>query len=287
MGAICGCLQPDSAMNRPEAQSITDQQSSTQEVGLSAGAGNSNSAKKNLSRRNTSNKGMTRLSMKFPHIRYSFKECKKVFDACCGDDRQSITKSEVKPLLVQLGANATQLTDDEISRIVKIANLDGDDVINFKEFLIAAAVGCFLNEAITDENVNEQSAEFKKLRKGFVVAEQAFHHIDEDKSGVIDFEELKHAFSTMKSDNLINERLKELDFNGDKSIEFPEFVWGITAWVGMDPDGDDLELSMTDFDDENTQKNVGDALSPKHRLSIDGSPNPNNPTDDGDGGGDE
>ena len=79
------------------------------------------------------------------------------------------------------------------------------------------------------------------------------------------------------------ERLKELDFNGDKTIEFPEFVWGITAWVGMDPDGDDIDENM--FDDENTEANTGDAQSPKHRLSIDNENNPNNqfsnnPTDE-------
>ena len=58
----------------------------------------------------------------------------------------------------------------------------------------------------------------------------------------------------------------------------------------MDPDGDDLEIE--DFEaDTNTQQNIGDALSPKARLSIDKTPyndNENNndennyiaPTDD-------
>ena len=81
------------------------------------------------------------------------------------------------------------------------------------------------------------------------------------------------------------ERLKELDFNGDKTIEFPEFVWGITAWVGMDPDGDDINEDDFEFD-SNTQQNVGTAVSPKQRLSIDNNMyndnnnNNINPTDD-------
>ncbi len=47
----------------------------------------------------------------------------------------------------------------------------------------------------------------------------------------------------MKEDDLIMERLRELDFNGDKSIEFPEFVWGLSAWVGMDEDLEEEEAS--------------------------------------------
>eukprot|EP00483_Globobulimina_turgida_P001631 UN01633 len=219
---------------------------------------------------------MTRLTMKFPHIRYSFKECKKVFKSCAGS-RDFITKNEVKPLLIELGASPSELTDEEITRIINTANLDGDENIDFKEFLIAAAIGCFLNEHNIDHQ--QQSENFKKIRTGFLVAKEAFDFIDVDASGEIDFEELKHAFSAMKSDDLINERLKELDFNGDKSIEFPEFVWGITAWVGMDPDGDDI--NEDDFDDANTEANTGAVLSPKHRLSVDNGDNPNysNPTD--------
>eukprot|EP00483_Globobulimina_turgida_P000486 UN00486 len=137
------------------------------------------------------------------------------------------TKNEVKPLLIELGAAASELNDSEITRIINTANLDGDEQIDLKEFLIAAAVGYFLNEHNIDHQ--QQSEEFKKIRAGFLVAKEAFDFIDDDGSGEIDFDELKHAFSAMKSDDLINERLKELDFNGDKTIEFPEFVWGITA----------------------------------------------------------
>merc|ERR1712154_445774 len=137
----------------------------------------------------------------------SFGECKKVFGK-----REEVPLSEVKPLLISLGADESELTEQEIDRIVATANLDGDDNIDFKEFLIAAAIGCFLKE----ENEANGDEKFAKIRKGFLVAKEAFAFIDEDGSGEIDF--------------------KELDFDGDKNIEFSEFVWGITAWVGMDDD---------------------------------------------------
>jgi len=112
--------------------------------------------------------------------------------------------------------------------------------------LIAAAVGCFLKH-----ETDGQSNEFLTIRKGFEVAQEAFNKIDRDGSGRIDFEELQAAFLAMKQDDLIYERLRELDFNGDKTIEFPEFVWGISAWVGMD-DSDQND----DITERNSQTNA-------------------------------
>lgn len=257
MGALasmcCGAEDNDQKqMGHSIEQSAT--QSTTQSINLAGDR--KKSSDKSHSRRNTSSKGITRLTMKFPHIRYSFKECKKVFVGNGDSERESVPLSEIKPLLISLGANESQLTEDEIARIVDIANLDGDDNIDFKEFLIAAAIGCFLKD-VDNENKNMDD-NFLKIRKGFLVAKEAFSYIDEDGSGEIDFDELKQAFSSMKyNDDLIEERFKELDFDGDKNIEFPEFVWGITAWVGMG-NGDDDET----YDDEdiNTEAN---------RVSID------------------
>ena len=69
----------------------------------------------------------------------------------------------------------------------------------------------------------------------------------------------------------MRERLKELDFNKDQEIEFPEFVYGITAWVGMDPDEDGYIADTTG--DQNAMLNMGDAPTPRHRLSQDGNMN--------------
>merc|ERR1712129_610019 len=134
------------------------------------------------------------------------------------------------------------------SSIIETANLNKDDSIDFKEFLIAAAVGCFLSA-----NPEQENAHFLRIRKGFEVAKEAFGKIDKDGSGQIDFVELKEAFVSMKEDDLIMERLKELDFNGDKEIEFPEFVWGLCAWVGMDEDledDEDMKLDNLKLDPE-------------------------------------
>jgi len=148
-----------------------------------------------------------------------------------------IPKTSVKTLLIELGANEEELTEEVIDEIMTASNLGDVDRIEFREFLIASAVGLFLKN--TGEN---QSARFQEIREGFLVVRHAFEQIDEDKSEAIDFEELKSAFLSMREDDLIIERLRELDFHGSKAITFPEFVYGMCAWVGMsDDDTDDFD----------------------------------------------
>ena len=219
-----------------------------------AGPGNGlTSPKARFARRTSAHKGvMSSIAMKFPHIRRSFQACKKVFEkyaitSCNKNEISYITKDKVSIVLIELGARKESLTNENINDIIKTANLNGDDNIDFKEFLIAAAVGCFLKA-----NPEQESQYFLQIRKGFEAAQLAFGKIDKDNSGQIDFEELKSAFLAMKEDDLIMERLKELDFNGDKTIEFPEFVWGLSAWVGMDSldiDNDDDDISQLDINE--------------------------------------
>jgi len=215
--------------------SIIDEQSNqhsnkehSTQIALSSGK-----HEKTASRRVTQHDIITQMAMKFPKIRRSFRAIQEVFNKYA-KDQDWVAKAQVKTILIELGANAEELTESEVDEIIKVSNLDGDEKIIFKEFLIACAIGLFLKK--TGDN---QSPQFREIREGFLVVREAFDKIDEDKSGEIDFEELKGAFLTMKQDDLINERLKELDFNGDKTIQFSEFVYGLCAWVGMSGNDDE------------------------------------------------
>lgn len=304
------CLQSGNNSNKSQNGNISVADGeSTRELndgGSTKSLTDSGSKKKKFQRRTSAHNGiMQAIAIKFPHIKRSFLACKTVYDKYCTRDEEDETyvhKSEVRKLLIELGAREKDLTDDEVDRIIKTANLDGDEKIDFKEFLIAAAVGCFLGHDATG-----QSEEFLAIRRGFAVAEEAFQKIDKDGSGEIDFEELKTAFLAMRQDDLvcpflfspktkeknnkkrfwdssfflfrfilhvlffifvcvcallclclcvvqILERLKELDFNGDKTVEFPEFVWGISAWVGMDEADEADETDVQS--DMNIQKNA-------------------------------
>jgi Ca2+-binding EF-hand superfamily protein len=90
---------------------------------------------------------------------------------------------------------------------------------------------------------------FEEVAYGFRVVRDAFDEMDDNHSGSVDTNELKNAlFSTrFKSDahiNVLEQRFKELDFNGDGDVEFKEFLYGVVSWVGL---MDDVEESDDDF----------------------------------------
>jgi len=201
-------------------------------------------SRKRLKRISSAHSGvMQAVAMKFCHIKRSFLVCRTAFDKYA-NNLNVISKVNVKSILLELGGKPEILTDEEIERIVKVSNTNNrDDKMNFRTFLIAIAIGYFLKF-----DPNEQSNEFVTIRKGFDVAKEAFGKINTDGSGKISFEELKTAFLSMREDDLIQERLRELGFNGSKEIEFPDFVYGISAWVGMDDDDDNAS-------DQNFQNN--------------------------------
>jgi len=148
-----------------------------------------------------------------------------------------------------------RFTVEETKALFRIADLDHSKTIEFREFLIIVAVGYFLSRPI-DEFQNETDRE---IAKGFKYVEDAFHEMDVDQSNSVSIKELKTALFTMNTNQtnslVLEERFKELDFNGDGDVELKEFLYGVVSWVGF-MDGfesdDDIENN-----NPNTRKSVG------------------------------
>jgi len=255
MGSCVGKNKLDRTVTLRPAEA--DPQSIEYSKSLASPGNGLTSPKQRFARRTSAHKGvMSSIAMKFPHIKRSFVACKRVFEKYCDEETATIPKNKVSEVLAELGARQETLGSGSMEMIIQKANLDGDEVIDFKEFLIAAAVGCFLRANPATEDL---SPCFLSIRKGFEAAKEAFGKIDKDGSGEIEFQELKEAFLAMKEDDLIMERLRELDFNGDKAIEFPEFVWGLSAWVGMDEELDEDE-SIQNMDDIEDGENMNELI---------------------------
>jgi len=80
------------------------------------------------------------------------------------------------------------------------------------------------------------ASDFASIARGFRVIQKAFRDIDTDGSNSVDVSELKKALfatSQTKDQSLLELRFKELDFDGDGDIYFPEFLYGFVSWVGF------------------------------------------------------
>jgi len=156
----------------------------------------------------------------------------KYFEAKQQEDQDNITVKKLGNLLSNIGEHK-KWSEKEVKALFKLSDLDGSKTISFREFLIAIAVGYFLK-------VDSKNAEFKQIQEGFRVVEQAFKEMDSDGSGTVDASELKEALFDLagggtgdKNNEVLEARFKELDFNSDGSVSFPEFLYGITKWVGF------------------------------------------------------
>lgn len=174
---------------------------------------------------------MNTLALKFPVINKSFKAVFDNFNKyhTLGEGlNESITADKAKEVLASMEKHHT-FTDTELQEMFHIADLDKDNNITFREFLIGIAVGYYLK-------VDSDKEDFLAVQSGFKVVQQAFHHIDADGSGSIDVQEMKDAlwFGHSASDNcILEERFKELNFSDNNEVKLPEFIYAMSSWVGF------------------------------------------------------
>lgn len=182
------------------------------------------------------------LALKFPYVKKAFKNVKIVFEKHVVDkERNMVTMDKLGHLLQDLGAK--NLSQQDLQSLFSMSDLDHSKNISFREFLIAVGVGYYLKEG--NNAADSEDPHFEETRKGFLVVRETFNAIDTDRGGFVDVQELKRAlFQTAGGDQskeILDARFKELDFDGDGGIYFPEFLYGFAAWVGMDDDDDEEE----------------------------------------------
>lgn len=192
------------------------------------------------------------MALKFPLVRKAFRNVKSAFRKHC-DDTENISVVKLGDLLHSLGAK--NLSDAEIQALFKTADLDKSKSISFREFLIAIAIGYYLKE---DVPASQRGPDFEETQKGFKVIQTFFKKIDKDNGGSVDTVELKAALfesATDQSNDILEARFKELDFNGDGNIEFPEFFFGFTKWVMGEDEDEEEDDEQERIMEENTRRN--------------------------------
>ena len=97
------------------------------------------------------------------------------------------------------------MAEEEVDRILKLADSDGSGEIDYSEWVIATIDK---RKLLTDEKL-----------------QVAFSMFDRDGGGSISASEIKDVLGVGKNidENVWNDIIKEVDGNGDGEISFPEF----------------------------------------------------------------
>ncbi|KAD5960383.1 hypothetical protein E3N88_11855 [Mikania micrantha] len=132
-------------------------------------------------------------------------EFKEAFCLLDKDGDGCITTKELGIVMRSLGKNPTEA---ELQDMIKEVDADGNGTIDFPEFLNLMA------KKMKDPDSEE------KLK-------EAFRVFDNDQSGFISAEELRHVMMNLGeklTDEEVDEMIREADVDGDGQINYEEFV---------------------------------------------------------------
>jgi len=108
------------------------------------------------------------------------------------------------------------------------------ETLRFKDLIIA--VCAMIKNGGDGLKQGKDEVKYAEIMKGFNIVKEMFAMIDKDGSGEISLKEFTDAFADLNhgDDSGIHEkRMRELDFNNDQEISFPEFSVGLSVWVGF------------------------------------------------------
>lgn len=133
-------------------------------------------------------------------------ELKDAFAIFDKDNDGFIRKAEMRDILISLGKDGTE---EEVRKVLEVADTDGDGMINFPEFLNMMA-----------NNLNQAQVDAENQ------LEHMFKIIDRDQDGFITHSEMKRAIEEMgdtTTDAEVNEMIRKADSDGDGKLTFEEF----------------------------------------------------------------
>lgn len=184
-------------------------------------------------------KSINSIIMKFPQFKEGLTHIKTIFEQYDKDSNETIDHEELKKCLSDLQVH---IPDNEIDALYQYCDVDGNEGIQFNEFIVLLCLVYLLIQPATP-NHNVSKIGSPKLEATFDTIVEAFSFLDKNGDGKLKRKEvmlaLNKASPREKSPNHINtKRFKEMDCNKDGKVSFKEFLFALTKWVGFDSDDD-------------------------------------------------
>ncbi|CAB79502.1 putative protein [Arabidopsis thaliana] len=207
--------------------------------------------------RGTTMKSFNSIVLKFPKIDDGLRNCKAIFQEFDEDSNGSIDHTELKNCIRKLEIS---FDEEEINDLFKACDINEDMGITFTEFIVLLCLVYLLKD---DSSTLQKkwTMGMPKLEPTFETLVDTFVFLDENKDGYVSREEMVRAidesgerssgriamkrfaffFTEPRILILIPVSAEEMDWDKNGMVNFKEFLFAFTQWVGIDENEEEEE----------------------------------------------
>ncbi|KAJ9562875.1 hypothetical protein OSB04_008035 [Centaurea solstitialis] len=189
----------------------------------------------------TSIKSFNTIILKFPKIDENLRKCKAIFEQFDEDKSGSIDRKELNHCFRKLEIDST---DEEINDLFKECDINDDMEISFNEFVVLLCLVYLLKKDPVSAHASSGKG-FQDLEVTFETLVDSFVFLDKNKDGYVSRGEMVRAINETisgerSSGRIAMRRFEEMDWDKNGMVNFKEFLFAFTKWVGIeDAEGED------------------------------------------------
>lgn len=185
-------------------------------------------------------KSFDSIVLKFPKIDENLRKCKVIFQEFDEDSNGAIDPQELKHAFGKLEIN---FTDEEISDLFEACDINEDMGIEFSEFIVLLCLVYLLKDDPTALHAKSRMG-LPNLEVTFETLVDAFVFLDKNKDGHVSRNEMIQAINETTSGERSSGRIgmrrfEEMDWDKNGMVNFKEFLFAFTHWVGIEDNEDE------------------------------------------------
>ncbi|KAM7492814.1 hypothetical protein LguiA_035735 [Lonicera macranthoides] len=192
----------------------------------------------------SSMKSFNSIILKFPKIDESFRKCKAIFEQFDEDGNGAIDPQELKHCFHKLEIT---FMEEDINDLFKACDIHDAMGMKFNEFIVLLCLVYLLKDDPTALHAKSRIG-IPNLEATFETLVDTFVFLDTNKDGYVSRSEMVHAINETtsgerSSGRIAMKRFEEMDWDKNGMVNFKEFLFAFTRWVGIDEIEDDEEAA--------------------------------------------
>lgn len=190
----------------------------------------------------TSMKSFNSIILKFPKIDESLRKCKAIFQEFDEDSNGAIDRQELRHCFRKLEIN---FTDEEVNDLFEACDISDDRGMKFNEFIVLLCLVYLLKHDPAALRAKSRLG-IPDLESTFETIVDAFVFLDKNKDGYVSKSEMVIAINETtsgerSSGRIAMKRFEEMDWDKNGMVNFKEYLFAFTRWVGIEENDDDDE----------------------------------------------